>query len=58
MTTAVLTKSHLKDADMQAAPAALARAAKRARDLAVKTGTPLVVVEAGKLIREIPKKGA
>ena len=57
MTTAVLIKSHLNDADMQAAPTALARAAKRARELAAKTGTPLVVFEAGKLVREIPKKG-
>ena len=58
MTAAVLIKSHLKDADMQAAPAALARAAKRARELAAKTGTPLVVVKAGKLVQEIPKNGA
>ena len=57
MTTAVLTKSCLKDADMQAAPAALARAAQRARELAAKTGTPLVVIEAGQLVREVPKKG-
>ena len=58
MTTAVLTKSHLQDSDMQAAPVALARAAKRARDLAAQTGTPLVVVTAGKLVKKVPKKGA
>lgn len=58
MTAAILTKSHLQDPDMQAAPAALARAAKRARDLAARTGTPLVVVTAGKLIKMVPKKGA
>ena len=58
MTVAVLTKSHLQDPDMQAAPAALARAAKRAQDLAAKTGTPLVVITAGKLVKKVPKKGA
>ena len=56
--TASLAKSHLKDADMQAAPAALARAARRARELAAQTGTPLVVVKAGKLVQEVPQKGA
>jgi hypothetical protein len=40
---------------MQAAPAALARAAKRARDLAAKTKTPLVFVVNGELIQEVPK---
>ena len=58
MTAAIMTKSQLQDADMQAAPAALARAAARARVLAQQTGTPLVVVAAGKLIKEIPKQGA
>lgn len=56
--TASLAKSHLKDADMQAAPAALARAARRARELAAQTGTPLVVMKAGKLVQEVPQKGA
>ena len=56
--TASLAKSHLKNADMQAAPAALARAAMRARELAAQTGTPLVVVKAGKLVQEVPQKGA
>ena len=56
--TASLAKSHLKDADMQAAPAALARAAMRARELAAQTGTPLVVMKAGKLVQEVPQKGA
>jgi len=58
MTTAVARKSHLQDADMQAAPVALARAAKRARELSQRTGTPFVIVEAGKLIKEIPKQSA
>ncbi|BBU67919.1 hypothetical protein [Fluviibacter phosphoraccumulans] len=58
MSAAAMTKSHLQDADMQAAPAALIRASQRARELATKTGTPFVVVEAGKLTKEIPKQGA
>ncbi|MGI9142395.1 MAG: hypothetical protein ACR2IJ_04325 [Fluviibacter sp.] len=49
------TQSCLDDPDMQAAPAALARAAKRARDLAAKTKTPLVFVVNGELIQEVPK---
>lgn len=35
--------SNLKDADMRAAPAALMRAAEKARRLAERTGTPFVV---------------
>ena len=35
--------SNLKDLDMQAAPAALMRAAEKARRLAERTGTPFVV---------------
>ena len=42
--------SRLSDADMQAVPAALARAAQSARDLAARTGTPLVVDRDGKLV--------
>jgi hypothetical protein len=34
---------------MQAAPSALLRAAQRARELAVRTGTPLIYSENGKL---------
>jgi len=45
--------SRLTDADMQAVPAALARAALRARELAARTGTPLVVVRDGKLIEAV-----
>jgi hypothetical protein len=37
--------SHLPDADMQAAPKALLRAAQRARELAERTGTQLVVCD-------------
>jgi hypothetical protein len=35
---------------MQAVPAALARAARSARELAARTGTPLVVARDGKLM--------
>lgn len=53
-------RSQLPDADMQAAPVALARAAQRAREIAIHTGTPLVVTRDGKLIEatvepEVPK---
>ena len=43
-------ESQLPDPDMQAAPKALLRAARRARELARQTGTPLVVMRDGKLI--------
>jgi len=42
--------SRLKDADMRAAPAALLRAAQRAREIAARTGTPLIVTENGLLV--------
>jgi hypothetical protein len=45
--------SRLLDSDMQAVPAALARAAQRARELAESTGTPLIVIKDGKLIEEM-----
>ncbi len=45
--------SHLKDADMRAAPAALVRAAQRAREVAARTGTPLIVVQNGKVVEKI-----
>ena len=44
--------SKLPDADMQAAPKALQRAARRAREVARKTGTPIVVCRDGKLVEE------
>jgi len=46
--------SHLPDADMQAAPAALLRAARRAREIARQTGTAVVVMRNGKLVEEHP----
>jgi hypothetical protein len=45
--------SRLADTDMQAVPAALARAAQRAQEIAAQTGTPLIVIRDGKLIEEI-----
>jgi F420-dependent methylenetetrahydromethanopterin dehydrogenase len=45
-------RSNLPDADMQAAPRALLRAAKRAREIARQTGTPLVIVRDGVLVEE------
>jgi len=47
------TVSRLPDADMQAVPAALARAALRAREVAARTGTPLVVARDGKVMEEV-----
>lgn len=44
--------SRLPDADMQAAPAALLRAARRAREIARQTGTAVVVVRDGKLVED------
>lgn len=45
-------ESTLPDADMQAVPKALARAAKRAREIARQTGTAVVVVRDGKRVEE------
>jgi high-affinity K+ transport system ATPase subunit B len=45
--------SRLADADMQAVPAALARAAQSARELAARTGTPLVVARDGKFVEAV-----
>lgn len=42
--------SRLADPDMQAVPATLVRAAQRARETAMRTGTPLIVIRDGKLI--------
>jgi hypothetical protein len=44
--------SHLPDADMQAVPRALMRAARSARELARRTGTKLVFVRDGVLVEE------
>ena len=45
-------QSELPDADMQAAPRALLRAAQRAREIARRTKTPLVIVRDGRLVEE------
>ena len=44
--------SNLKDTDMRAAPAALLRAAQRAREIAVRTGTPLIVTQNGEVVKK------
>ena len=44
--------SKLPDADMQAAPMVLLRAALRAREIARQTNTPLVLVRDGVLVEE------
>jgi len=54
MTTPEIQVSRLPDADMQAAPAALARAAQRAREIAIRTGTPLIVSVNGKVVEISP----
>ena len=46
-------ESKLPDADMQSAPRALLRAARRAREIARQTNTPLVIVRDGVLVEEV-----
>ncbi len=50
--------SKLPDADMQAAPKALLRAALRAREIARQTNTPLVVMRDGILVEEYVHEAA
>ena len=45
-------RSNLPDPVMQGAPRALLRAAKRAREIARQTNTPLIIVRDGVLVRE------
>ncbi|PYQ28212.1 MAG: hypothetical protein DMF56_17415 [Acidobacteria bacterium] len=45
-------ESKLEDKDMQGAPRALLRAARRAREIARATNTPLVIVRDGVLVKE------
>ncbi|MCX7168766.1 MAG: hypothetical protein NTY41_00355 [Proteobacteria bacterium] len=45
--------SKLPDADMQAAPKAMLRAAQRAREIARQTNTPLVLIRDGVLVEEL-----
>ena len=44
--------SHLPDPDMQAAPRALLRAARRAREIARQTNTPLIIRRNGVIVEE------
>lgn len=44
--------SKLRDADMQAAPVALRRAAARAREIARQTKTAVVVIRDGEIVEE------
>lgn len=45
-------RSDLPDADMQAVPRALLRAARRAREIALQTGTAIVIMRNGELVEE------
>ncbi len=47
-------KSPKEDSDMQNVKKALVRASQRARELAAQTGTEIVVIRDGKLVREVP----
>ena len=47
-------QSKLANADMQAVPSALLRAADRAREIARQTGTPLIIVRDGILMEIDP----
>lgn len=44
--------SHLPDADMQAGPRALLRAARRAREIARQHGTGIIIVRDGVVVEE------
>lgn len=44
--------SRLADADMQAAPVALLRAARRAREVARQTNTAVIILRDGELVEE------
>jgi hypothetical protein len=45
-------RSDLPDADMQAVPRALLRAARRAREIAQQTNTAIVIMRNGELVEE------
>jgi hypothetical protein len=51
-------ESRLPDADMQEAPKALLRAARRAREIAKRTGTGVVVLRDGVIVEESPDEDA
>ncbi len=50
-----MKQDNLPDPDMENATAALIRAAERAREIARQTGTAVIYIKDGKLVREIPK---
>ena len=45
-------KQKIKDPDIDKAGVALQRAAKRAREIAKQTGTPLVIYKDGQIVKE------
>lgn len=45
-------KSKPRDSDMEGADKAILRAAQRAREIARKTNTPLIIVRDGKVVEE------
>ena len=45
-------KTKLQDPDMEGADAAILRAAKRAREIARQTNTPLIIERDGKIVEE------
>ncbi len=49
--------SNLPDADMQAVPEVLRRAGESAREVARRSGTPLIVVRGGVLLELDPETG-
>ena len=51
-------ESRLPDADMQEAPRALLRAARRAREIAKRTGTGVIVLRDGVVVEESPDDDA
>ena len=51
-TPKALPVSRLRADDMRGAPAAMARAGQRAKEIAYRTGTPLIVFENGKTIEK------
>lgn len=50
--------SQLDDADMQNAPKAMVRAALKARELAAKTQTAIVIMRNGQIVLEYPSRPA
>jgi len=49
-------KQKVKDTDMEKVGAALQRAAARAREIARRTGTPLIIYRNGQILKEMTEK--